>query len=116
MLNLVKQLVYAETSEDFAIHVEEMGVNETYRKYENFKRHVEQNMLPRHREWSLKERYENKLPTRSQNTTNYVEYSFRMNKDVQVSHLKAINLTDLVNICLDDSKLYTQRCGDVGHN
>ena len=39
-----------------------------------------------------------------------------MNKDVQVSHLKAINLTDLVNICLDDSKLYTQRCGDVGHN
>ena len=88
MLNLVKQLVYAETSEDFAIHVEEMVENETYRKYENFKRHVEQNILPRHREWFLKERYENKSSTRSQNTTNYVEYSFRMTKDVQFLILK----------------------------
>ena len=93
-----------------------MVENETYMKYEYFKRHVEQNILPRHREWSLKERYENKLPTRSQNTTNYVEYSFRMTKDVQFSRLKAFNLTDLVNICLDDSKLYTRRCVDVGHN
>ena len=50
------------------------------------------------------------------NTTNYVEFSFRMTKDVQFSRLKAYNLTDLLSICLDESKLYTRRCIDVSHN
>ena len=50
------------------------------------------------------------------NTTNYVEFSFRMTKDVQFSRLKAYNMTDLLSICLDESKLYTRRCIDVSHN
>ena len=116
LMNLVKRVVYAENTEDFAKRVEDMKESETYRKYGNFKIHVEQDILPRHREWSLRERYEKKLPTHNQNTTNYVEYSFRMTKDVQFSRVKAYNLTDLVDICLDDSRLYTRRCVDVGHN
>ena len=116
LINLVKKLVYAKTTEDYTRHVDEMKENEKYKKYQKFCSHVEEKILPRHREWSLKERYENKLPTHNQNTTNFVEYSFRMTKDIQFSRLKAYNLTDLVDICLDDSRLYTRRCVDVGHN
>ena len=39
-----------------------------------------------------------------------------MTKDIQFNRLKAYNLTDLVEICLDDGKLYTRRCMDVSHN
>ena len=59
---------------------------------------------------------EKKLPTHNQNTTNCVEYSFRMTKDIQFSRLKAYNIMDLVDICLDDSKLYSRKCIDVSHN
>ena len=59
-----------------------MKCDETYNRYENFKEHIERKGLPRYKEWSLKERIENSLPNHNQNTTNYVEYSFRMTKDV----------------------------------
>ena len=39
-----------------------------------------------------------------------------MTKDIQFSRLKAHNIMDLVDICLDDSKLYSRRCIDVSHN
>ena len=39
-----------------------------------------------------------------------------MTKDIQFNRLKAYNLTDLVDICMDDSKLYSQHCIDVSHN
>ena len=73
-------------------------------------------VLPRYKEWSLKERIENSLPNHNQNTTNYVEYSFRMTKDVQFSCLRVYNLVDLLSVCLDDSKFYTRRCTDVSHS
>jgi hypothetical protein len=93
-----------------------MKKNIIYRKYENFKNHIEAEVLPRHAEWSMRERFENKLPTHNQNTSNYVEYSFRMTKDIQFNRLKAYNLADLLDICLDDSVLYSRRCLDVSHN
>ena len=85
-----------------------MRTNAVFIKYENFEAHVETNILPRNKEWAIKGRYEKKLPTHNQNTTNYVEYSFRMMKDVQFNRLKAYNLTDLVDICLDKSTLYSR--------
>ena len=39
-----------------------------------------------------------------------------MTKDIQCSRLKAHTLVDIVDICLDDSKLYSRRCVDVSHN
>ena len=93
-----------------------MKCDETYNRYENFKEHIERKVLPRYKEWLLKERIENSLPNHNQNTTNYVEYSFRMTKDVQFSRLRAYNLVDLLSVCLDDSKFYTRRCTDVSHN
>ena len=116
LFNLFKRIVYAETTEDYNKCLDIMQRNEVFIKYENFKAHVETNILPRNAEWAIKERYEKKLPTHNQNTTNYVEYSFRMTKDVQFNRMKAYNLTDLVDICLDDSTLYSRRCLDVSHN
>ena len=74
----------------------------------NFKAHVQNKILLRHNEWSMKDRYEKQLPTLYQNNTNYVEYSFRMTKDIQFYRLKAYNLADMVNICMDDSKFYSR--------
>ena len=72
LLNLFKKIVYAENSEDFNTFIENMKCDETYNRYENFKEHIEGKVLPRYKEWSLKERIENSLPNHNQNTTNYV--------------------------------------------
>ena len=39
-----------------------------------------------------------------------------MTKDVKFNRLNAYNLTELVDVCLDDSTLYSRRCLDVSHN
>ena len=88
LFNLIKRIVYSESTEEHNSAIETMKENEVYNKYDNFKTHVEVHILPRSSEWSLKERIERKLPTHNQNTTNYVEYSFRMTKDIQFSRLK----------------------------
>ena len=116
LFNLVKRAVYARSNEEFDEAIETMEENDIYEKYEHFKNHFETNILPRQKEWAIKERINKKLPTHGQNTTNYVEYSFRVTKDIQFSRLKAYNLVDLVDICLDDSKLNSRRCVDVSHN
>ena len=116
LFNLVKKLVYEDSTEGFNRALDAMKNAQIYKKYEHYKAHVEHDILPRNSEWSLKERFENKLPTHNQNTTNCVEYSFRMTKDIQFTRLKAYNITELVDICLDDSKLYSRRCVDVSHN
>ena len=116
LFNLVKKLVYEDSTEGFNRALDAMKNAQIYKKYEHYKTHVEHDILPRNSEWSLKERFENKLPTHNQNTTNCVEYSFRMTKDIQFTRLKAYNITELVDICLDDSKLYSRRCVDVSHN
>ena len=69
--------------------------------------------MPRYEEWSLKERIDKKTAKTESKLTNCVECSFRMTKDIQFSRLKAYNIMDLVDICLDDSKLYSRRCIDV---
>ena len=116
LFNLFKRVLYTETTDEYNKNVDNMKASDVYNKYENFKAHMEDGILPRKAEWSLRERYEKQLPTHNQNTSNYVEYSFRMTKDIQFNRLKAYNLTDLVDIILDDSKLYSRRCIDVSHN
>ena len=75
LLNLLKKAVYAESTEEFERSITIMKNDDTYKKYANFSEHVEKHLLPRHREWSVKERLENKLPNHNQNTTNCVEWS-----------------------------------------
>ena len=60
-------------------------------------------------------RNDNKLPTHSTNTSNYIETSFRITKDGQFNRTKSFNLVDLLDILLDDSGYYVKRLLDIGN-
>ena len=47
---------------------------------------------------------------------NYAEMSFRLTKENQFNRVKAYNLPDLLDIILDDSVDFINRCIDVGNN
>ena len=62
--------VMNSTKENMKTYLHEFGRNNanmkndnTFKKYANFREHVERHILPWYREWSLKERLENKLPS-----------------------------------------------------
>ena len=114
--NLFKRLVYAKSEEDFEEKRELLFKNKYILKYKNLKGHIKETLLPRKDEWSLAYRYKNKLTTHNVNTTNYAEVSFRLTKENQFNRVKAYNLPDLLDIILDDSIYYVNRCIDVGNN
>ena len=58
--------MYAENTQQYNEYVDAMKNDHTYNKYENFKKHMEEKVLPKISEWSLKERLEKKLPTHNQ--------------------------------------------------
>ena len=116
LFNLFKELVYAKSSEEFKIKQNQLLNDETVRKYPQFLNHVNDDILPRKDEWALSERIEKQLPTHNNNTTNYVEVTFRLTKDSQFSRVRAFNLADLLDIILDDSSYYVMRCLDVSGN
>ena len=78
--------------------------------------HLNKNILPRKEEWAISVRIRKKLCTHNVDTTNYVEVSFRITKDNQFNRVKAYNLADLLDIVLDNSIYYVQRCIDIGNN
>ena len=47
LFNLVKSLVYTTTSEGFNEAIEDLNSNTTYLKYPNFKKHLDEHVLPR---------------------------------------------------------------------
>lgn len=57
LFNLFKRILYAENTEDYNKCVAIMRANQVFMKYENFKAHVENNILPRNKEWAIKEQY-----------------------------------------------------------
>ena len=115
LFNLVKSLVYTTTSESFNEAIEDLNSNTTYLEYPNFKKHLDEHVLPRKSEWSMKTRVEDKLPTHNCNTTNFVEYSFRNTKEDKFKRCKAFNVVELLRTCLDDSTFYSNRALDVAH-
>ena len=60
LFNLFKDVLYAETTEKYYKSVGKMKASNTYNYYENFKVHMENHILPRKAEWSLRERFEEK--------------------------------------------------------
>ena len=54
LFNLIKRIVYAESTEEYDRVNNTMEENEFYQKYDNFKAHAENKILPRYEEWSLK--------------------------------------------------------------
>ena len=52
-----KNVLYSKTTQEFNRSVKIMKKNIIYRKYENFKNHIEAEDLPQHAEWSMRERF-----------------------------------------------------------
>ena len=109
--------MYAKTTKEREEKIKELLSNETCVKYPLFINHVKKDLLPRYKEWALSERYEKQYPTHGVNTTNFVEASMRMTKDLQMKPAKAYNLGDLLDIMLERGTFYyQQRLIDIGNN
>ena len=89
--------------------------HETSIKYPNFLAHIEKLYLSRKDKWAHCTRIQEKLPTYSTNTNNYVESMFKQTKDIQFGRSKAYNLPDLLDTLLDDSEFLRQKLIDVGN-
>ena len=116
LLQMFRKMVYSDTIEQFEHAEQEMKEHPLYTKYPGFKNHIEEHVLPRQDLWSLVYRIEEKLPTSSVNTTNYVESSFRWTKEWQFNRHRAYNLLDLLQIVMDDSQYQARRCIDMANN
>ena len=116
LLQMMRRLLYSQTSEIFQEVLSEITENPTYQKYPNYVTHMQDNILPRKDEWSLMFRIESELPTNNVNCSNYCEVSFRITKDLKFGRNRAYNLVELVEIECDDSSYYTQRCVDIASN
>ena len=71
--------------------------------------------MPRVNEWAISYRKSEKLPTHNVNTTNYVEVSFRIDKEILFNRTMCYNLGELLDVVLDDSSFYSRKCVDVGN-
>ena len=111
-----KSLVYAPNDNEYSAAEKEMLKHDVVKKYPQFIKHVKGDLLPRKEEWSLTTRFEKNYTTHNVNTTNYAEVSFRITKENQFNRIKAHNLADLLDIILDDSEYYVNRCIDIGNN
>ena len=60
-------------------------------------------------------RYRDQLPTHGVNTSNVVERAFGVTKDCQFGRVKAYNITELLDILLDDHTNYVLRLTDLGN-
>ena len=116
LLRMFRKIVYSDTEELFDTAKNEMKTDELFKKYPQFQKHMESDVLPRKDEWSLLYRVKEKLPTSSVNTTKYVESNFRWTKESQFNRHRAYNLLDLLKIVMDDSQYHARRCIDMANN
>ena len=116
LLKLFRELVYSDSDQLFTKAENGMKNYVLYKKYPAFRQHIEEDVLPRKEKWSLLYRINEKLPTSSVNTTNYVESSFRWTKESQFNRHRAYNLLDLLRIVMDDSQYHARRCIDMANN
>ena len=116
VFNMFRKVVYAPNEDEFNGRKKSLLENATIKKYPQLCKHLVSDILPRKEDWALTTRIEKKLTTHGVNTTNYAEISFRITKENQFNRVKAYNLADLLDIILDDSIYYVQRCIDIGNN
>ena len=114
LLVMFRNIVYAKNSELFSEAKEEFFDDEAVNRHPNFVNHVDNDLLPRYKEWAMCERIKKKLPTHGNNTTNYVETSFGLTKNKIIDRTKAFNLCDTLDIVLDNSELYSEKLIDLG--
>ena len=115
LLKQFRALLYADTSDAYEKVKSALLSDKICKIYPNFILHLKNAYLNRKEAWAISVRKELKLPTHSNNTSNFVEASFRLTKDGQFNRTKAYNLPDLLDILLDDSVYYKKRLLDIGN-
>ena len=108
MINDFRSLVYAKNEEDFLSKLESFDQHHTVMKYPQFQNHIKNMYLGREGKWA---RYKQlQLPTHGNDTTNYIESSFRILKDKVFNKTKAYNLVDLLNVFMrEDSGFFKDK-------
>ena len=112
---MFRQILYSESEEDFDANTRRMLQHSTFQRNDKYKKYFNKVLLRRN-EWSLEYRLKESLPTNQINTTNLAEVSFRLTKDVRFNRLKAHNVVDFLEIVLDKSDYYMNRCVDAATN
>ena len=107
--------MYAKTEAEYDNKKEEFLLDPTCLKYPQYIEHISTAYFNRKHTWAISVRNDEKLPTYSTNTSNYIEASFRITKDGQFNRTKAFNLVDLLHILLDNSIYYEKRLLDIGN-
>ena len=115
LLKIFRSLLYAKNEAEFDLKKAELLSDTKCLKYLMFIKHLDEAYFGRKHAWAISVRNDEKLPTHSTNTSNYIEASFRITKDGQFNRTKAFNLVDLLDILLDDSVYYKKRLNDIGN-
>ena len=89
LLNLFRNVLYAESEEELSVQLEMMYADPVCIKYPQYQGHLMRDTFPKMDAWSLAHRITNKLPTSNNNTNNLVECSFRYTKEDQFNRHKA---------------------------
>ena len=115
LLKKLRYVLYAKSEDEYTTKTEKLLSDDICQRYPNYVKHLEDAYFERKEAWAIYFRNDKKLPTHSTNTSNYIEASFRLTKDGQFNRTKAFNLSDLLDVVLDDSVYYKKRLLDIGN-
>ena len=115
LLKKFRSILYANSGDEYIVQKAELLSDIICLRYPHYLKHLEDSYFHRKETWAISFRKDEKLPTHSTNTSNYIEASFRITKDGQFNRTKAFNLADLLEILLDDSVYYKKRLLDIGN-
>ena len=106
LLGLVKSMVYASNSDELQVKYNTLTNDETAVKYTEYLSHLA-GLFDRRNEWALCLRED--LPTRGNNTNNYVEAAMRVLKDKVFFRVRAFNVVQLLDFSLTRLEAYYER-------
>ena len=78
-------------------------------------RYIVKNYISRPEVWTYAERYESRLPTHGNNTSNFIESSFNVLKSSVFNRQKAFNIVELWDKLKTSSDIYKQKCINIGN-
>ena len=77
LLKTFRDVLYAKTQSEYIAKKEELLSDDICLRYPHYIKHLEDGYFSRKEAWTIFFRNDEKLPTHSTNTSNYIEASFR---------------------------------------